>query len=126
MRKEIISVLLLGLLLVVGVAVPSLVFAEKAIEKKSPELKKLEGEILEVEELKTPQRAAIYTIRDLASGVKHRFFAHPYRTVIQIGDEPRAVTDVVSGSKIMIIYRDSTDSDTPEIVFGKVTVTFYS
>jgi len=128
MNKKITSALLLSFLATVFFLPTSFVFGEEKAEKSIPAstFKKLQGEILEVEELKDPQGAAIYTVRDLASGTTHQFFAHPYRTVIQMGGETTAVTDVSGGSKVTIIYRESSDRDIPEIVFAKVASAIYS
>lgn len=126
MRKKIIGTLLLVFLPAVIFLIPEAICSEQSAEQFSQELKKLEGEILEVEELKEPQGAAIYTVRDFASGTTRRFFAHPYRTAVQMGVETQQVTDVIGGSKATIIYRDSADRETPEIVFAKVASTYYS
>lgn len=104
----------------------SLSFAQETIQTPSETLVKLEGEILEVEELREPIGSAIYTVKDLSSGRTLRLFAHPYRTLIQIGSLPTAVGNVLGGSKATIIYKRTPKRDIPEIVFAKVAGSFYS
>ena len=87
---------------------------------------RLNGEIMEVEELKEPKGSAIYTVKDLASGKMLKLFADPYRSLIQMGGAQKSAADVMGGSKVTIIYRKSPDRDIPEIVFAKVTSSYYS
>lgn len=102
-------------------------FAEKETTKTTTStFSKLVGEIMEVEELKEPKGGAIYTVKDLSSGSTLKLFADPYRSLIQMGGEKKQAGDVLGGSKVTIIYRKSNDRDIPEIIFAKVTSSYYS
>lgn len=104
----------------------SMSLAAEVMQKSSEVLIKLEGEILEVEELKDPAGSAVYTVKDLSSGETLRLFVHPYRTLIQLGGSPTTAGNILGGSKAMIIYRHTPERDIPEIVFAKITGSFYS
>ena len=91
-----------------------------AYESAQP-LFKLNGEVLEVEELKEPLGSAIYTIKDLTSGTTVKLLADRYRSLIKIGDAAKPAGDILGGSKVTIIYQKSADQKLPEIVFAKVT-----
>lgn len=99
---------------------------EPPLKSSSGTFTKLDGEILEVEELKEPRGSAIFTIKDMASGKTLRLFADPHRSLIQIGGAPKPPADVLGGSKVRIIYRKSPGRDIPEIVFAKVASSYYS
>ena len=100
--------------------------AETVAPEFSQTLIKLDGEILEVEELKQPEGSAIYTVKDLSSGKTLRLFAHSYRTLVRMGTLSKTVGDVLGGSKVTIIYRNSPGKDVPEIIFVKVISSYYS
>ncbi|MBI4372235.1 MAG: hypothetical protein HY585_00740 [Candidatus Omnitrophica bacterium] len=117
---------IVGYLLFALVLNPSFVFSEAVVEESSGSFIKLEGEVLEVEELKDPKGAAVYTVKDLSTGNTIRLFADPYRSLIQMGDEVKSAGDVLGGSKVTFIYRKSPDQDTPEIIFAKVTSSYYA
>ena len=102
------------------------VFSEKAIQKPSGTLTKFEGEVLEVEDLKEPKGGAIYTVKDLSSGRTIRLFADPYRTLVEMRGSTKSVGDVLGGNKVTIIYRKLPERDIPEVVFVKVTSSYYS
>lgn len=85
----------------------------------------VEAEIMEVEELKEPAGSAIFTVKDLASGKTLRFFADPYLSLIQSGGKTISAGDVLGGSKAAIIYRQSPERDTPEIIFAKINSSYY-
>ncbi len=105
----------------------STAFAEKKnATVPSGMLKKLEAEIMEAEELKEPKGSVIFTVKDLSSGATLRLFADPYTSLIQMGGSQKEVGDVLGGSKVTIIYRKSPDRDIPEIIFAKVTSSYYS
>lgn len=102
-------------------------FSEEATaEISSGKFFKLEGEIMEVEELREPRGAAIYTVKDLASGKTIKLFADPYRSLIQMGDEVKSAGDILGGSKATFIYRNTPDHDQPEVIFAKVTSSYYA
>lgn len=96
-------------------------FSALAQENQNPPLLKLKGEVLEVEELKEPLGSAIYTIKDLSSGVTIKMLADKYRSLVKIGDAAKPAGDVLGGSKVTIIYQKSPNQELPEIVFAKVT-----
>jgi len=105
----------------------SVTFAEKEVQKPSNgTLKRLEAEIMEVEELKEPKGSVIFTVKDLSSGATLRLFADPYTSLVQMGGSQKQAGDVLGGSKVTIIYRKSPDRDIPEIIFAKVTSSYYS
>ena len=85
----------------------------------------VQAEIMEVEELKEPPRSAIFMVKDLVSGKTLRFFADPYLSLIQSGGETIQAIDVLGGSKATIIYRKSEKRDIPEIVFAKISGSYY-
>ena len=117
--------LILGFLSLVLLMNPSIGFAEEQVQKSSATLKKLQAEILEVEELREPKGGAIYTVKDLSSGRTLRLFADPHRTLIQMGTSTRSASDILGGTRATIIYRQSPGKDLPEIVFAKVTSSYY-
>ena len=119
------SVLIVGFVLSLFVK-PALIFGEEAVPKISEPLVKLKAEVLETEELKEPKGAAIYTVKDLSSGETRRFFAHPYRTLVRMGNESKLVGDVLGGSKVTLIYHASPGDELPELVFVRVTSSYYS
>ena len=102
------------------------IFAEAPTQDFSQTLMKLDGEIVEVEELREPEGSAIYTVKDLATGKTLRLFAHSYRTLVRMGTTLKTVGDVLGGSKVTIIYRNFPGEDVPEIIFVKVTSSYYS
>ena len=105
---------------------PSPSFSEEVVQESANTLIQLNGEVLEVEELRDPEGAAIYTVKDLVSGKTVRLFADPYRSLIQMGDEIKSAADVLGGSKVTFIYRQVPDQDLPEVIFAKVTSSYYA
>ena len=106
---------------------PVQVFAQDNDSKKAAvNFKSIETEILEVEELKDPIGAAIYTAKDLTSGETMRFFADPHLSLIQTGGQAVTPGDVSGGSKATIIYRAVPERDIPEIVFAMVSDSYSS
>jgi len=104
-----------------------IVFAEKeGVKSAVGTFTKLEGEIMEVEELNKPKGSAIYTVKDLSSGSTLKLFVDPYRSLIQMGGTRKQAGDVLGGTKVTIIYRKSPDREIPEIIFAKVTSSYYS
>ena len=95
-------------------------------EAPKDELLKIEGEILEVEELKEPKGSAIYTVKDLATGKTLQLFADSYRSLIYMGGVSKPAGDILGGSKVTIIYRKSPDREMPEIAFAKVAGSHHS
>ncbi len=114
------------LFLVSGFHFPAAFAENETAKPKVGTLTKLECEVMEVEELKEPKGGAVYTVKDLSSGSTLRLFADPYRSLIQIGGIKKQAGDVLGGSKVTIIYQKSPDRDIPEIVFAKVTSSYYS
>lgn len=101
------------------------------LRAKSPEvtketLNRLDVEIIEVEELKEPHGSAIYMVKDLSSGETLRLYADPYRSLIQVGGKPHSAGDALGGSKATIICRKSQDQELAEIIFAKITSSYYS
>ena len=92
-----------------------------AAENTNTSLAKLNGEVLEVEELKEPLGSAIYTVKDLSSGTTVKLLADKNRSLVKIGGVTQPAGDVLGGSKIIIIYQKTADQNLPEIVFAKVT-----
>ena len=103
-----------------------IVFSEEAAQKKDQGLFKLEAEILEVEELREPQGSAIYTVKDLSNGKTLQLFADPYRSVVHVGGVLTQVADVLGGGKATIVCRNTSEHNRPEIVFAKITSSYYS
>lgn len=87
---------------------------------------KLEGEILDTEELKEPLGAAVFTVKDFSSGRTFRLFADPYRSLIQLAGSTVSAGDVTSGGKATIIYRKDPKREIPEIIFAKISGTYYA
>ena len=81
----------------------------------------IQGEILEVEELREPVGAAIYLVKDFASGQTIKLFADPYRALIRSGNETQTASSLLPGSKVTVIYQKSEERDIPEVVFVKVS-----
>lgn len=96
------------------------------IAAQGEELQKLNGEITEIEELNDPQGTAIYTVRDLSSGKTIRLFVDPHKSLIQMGGKSVAAGDALGGSKAIIIYQKSPGQEMPEVVFARVTSSYYS
>ena len=102
-------------------------FADKpSVQHGKKPFVKLDAEISEVEESNEPYGAAIYTVKNLSSGETLRLFVHPYRSLIQIGGKPGSAGDALGGSKASIIYQESPDGDMPEVVFARITSSYYS
>ena len=104
-------------------------FSEEAVQptvKSHESLIRMQGEVLEVAELTEPKGAAIYTVKDFESGETVKFFAHPYRSTVQIGNAVKSAADVLGGSKVSIIYQRSGNGDMPEVVFLKAASSYYS
>ena len=129
-KDERILIFLIGLIyvsasfLAIGIG-----FAEDstpAISESQGSFVTVRGEILEVSELSDPKGAAIYTVKDLDSGETLKFFAHPYRTTIQMGSAIKSVGDILGGTKVSIVYRKSIEGDMPEVVFLKAADSYYS
>ena len=117
---------LIGLLLFISSFVYSPhTFGEEAAKIPIGKLVKVEAEIIEVEELKEPLGAAIYTVKDLSSGATLRLFADPFKTLVQTGGETMGAADVFGGSKATILYRNEDGKDLPQVVFVKITATYY-
>lgn len=79
----------------------------------------LEGEIMDVERLKAPHQGAMVIVRDLITGKRIKFFAHPLRTTVIEAGRVTSIEDVLGGSKATLIYRESEGEDTPELVYLK-------
>lgn len=128
--KDFLFCLTVGLALVLAPVLMNLpsVFAQPDESEQAPSeaLMKLEGEIIEVEELKNPLGSAIYTVKDFSSGATIKLFADRYRALIQIGNETRLPGDVLGGSRATIIYQQSGDPEKPEIVFAKIASSYYA
>lgn len=92
-----------------------------AAENTGSSLLKLNGEVLEVEELKEPLGSAIYTVKDLSSGATVKLLADKNRSLVKIGGVTQSAGDVLGGSKVVIIYQKTANQNLPEIVFAKVT-----
>ena len=86
--------------------------------------RKLNAEIVDVEELKEPLGSALYTVKDLSSGKTIKLYADVHRSLIQMGESIKSAGDVLGGSKATIIYQDSKASSTPEVVFAKVASSY--
>jgi hypothetical protein len=88
----------------------------------------MQGEILEVEELKAPRGNAILTVKDLSSGETHRFLADSSRTVVQLGSALASVPDVLAGSKASFVYRKPAEGTEtlPLITFLKASSSYYT
>ena len=118
--------ILAGFLIFALFSNPLFSFSEETAQPSSDTLNQLDGEVLEVEELRDPEGAAIYTVKDLASGKTVRLFADPYRSLIQMGDEIKSAGDILGGSKATFIYRQAPDQDLAEVIFAKVTSSYHS
>ena len=100
--------------------------APPASSAQKSSLEKLDVEITEVEELKDPYGAAIYTVKDLGTGKVLRLFVDPRHSLIQLGGKVVAAGDALGGSKATIIYQKVPDKDMPEVVFARVSSSYYS
>ena len=115
-----------ALLIITIIRFPLPVCAEEiGTQVATGEFKTVEVEILEVEEVKEPYGGAIYTTKNLISGETLRFFADPYLSLIQSGTEKINATDVLGGCKATIIYSESSDPELPEIIFAKISNSYY-
>ena len=85
------------------------------------ELLTIEGEILEVDELKEPAGSAIYLVKNFATGETLKLFADAYRTVISAREKLKPVSEVLGGTKGTFLYRASDEQQMPVIVFAKVS-----
>lgn len=112
-----------GTLLVLNVPC---VWAAPVAQVQKSSFSKLDAEIMEVEELKEPYGAAIYTVKDLVTGQTLRLFVDPHRSLIQIGGKLAAAGDALGGSKVTVIYCKLPNQDMPEVIFARVNSSFYS
>lgn len=101
-------------------------FSEAETGTPGGKLLMLDAEILEVEELKEPLGNAIYTVKDLSSGLTLRLYADRHRSLIQMGDAVIAAADVLGGGKATIIYRQTGDGELPEVIFARVSNIYYT
>lgn len=85
-----------------------------------------EGEVVEVELEEGPEGGAIYLVRDRLGENVLRFYAHPYRTTVQLNSAIQSVRDVPAGSQGTMIYRTAVGDELPELMFVKVTSSFDS
>lgn len=120
-------VLTAWMLTLFGIFHPVSVLAEEKVPQSAQvsQFETVEVEIMEVEELKEPLGSAVFTVKDLASGQTLRFFADPYLSLIQSGNQTIAAGDVLGGSKATIIYQKSEKRDIPEIIFAQISGSYY-
>ena len=81
---------------------------------------KLQGEILEAEELREPEGSAIYMVKDFSSGRTLKLFADPYRTSVQKGKDILSLSEVLPGSKVTLIYKKPASGQLPNVVYIKL------
>ena len=87
---------------------------------------KMEAEILEVETLKDPLGNAIYTVKNLSSGQTLKLYADRHRSLVQVGNTPKEVVDLLGGEKATIVYRNpSKTTEMPEVVFARISESYY-
>ena len=96
--------------------------AEAPVPVESPagELVTLEGEVLEVEELKEPAGDAIFSVKSFATGETTKLYADQYRSLIWAGEKSKPVTEVLGGAKGTFVCRPHPGKELPVIVFAKV------
>ena len=97
----------------------NMVFADAPAQNET--FQKLNGEIIDIEELKDPPGSAVYTVRDLSSGKVVRLFVNPYRSLIQMGGKIVAAGDPLGGSKAVFMFQQVSDREMPEVVFARVS-----
>lgn len=91
------------------------------LPKHTTDLRSLDGEIMEIESLHEPVGAAIYMVKDFSTGQMIKLYADPYETLVKVGSDTQAVSDVVLGSKAKILYRESKEKGgLPRMTFVKI------
>ena len=94
-----------------------------ATVQPSNHLSAVEGEIVEVNELKDPPGCAIYKVRVYETGETMELFADRDRSLILAGGESKNAPDILGGAKATIIYGEIKEQDLPVIVFARVAST---
>lgn len=108
-----------------SVGPPSSAEAETKIETVQPSnhLSFVEGEIVEVNELKDPAGCAIYKVKIFETGETIELFADADRSLILAGNESKEAAEILDGTKATIIYGEIKKQDLPIIVFARVAST---
>ncbi len=104
----------------------SVVFSEDerpAAAQPKSHLFSVDGEILEVNELRDPPGCAIYKVKIFGTGETMDLFADRDRTLILAGTETKKAPDVLGGTKATLIYGDEKEQDLPVIIFAKLAST---
>jgi len=95
-----------------------------AFEKTAGSFTEVQGEVLEVEEIATPQLSAIYKFRVSPDQTVVQLLADSQHSLIQVDSENTPPADLLPGTRGTVVFNQSDAQNLPVIVFAKMTYPF--